>query len=62
MDRIRTSIITMSNITSEEQSYQAWRTLLVYTSITPCLMHNSRGRKGTVFVPKHGKKSCKGTD
>ena len=41
---------------------KAWRTLLVYTSVTPCLMHDSRSRKGTVFVPKHGKKTCKGTD
>ena len=40
---------------------KAWRTLLVYTSVTPCLMHDSRSRKGTVFVPKHGKKTCKGT-
>ena len=40
----------------------AWRTLLVYTSVKPCLMHDSRSRKGTVIVPKHGKKTCKGTD
>ena len=43
-------------------SSRAWRTLLVYTSVTPCLMHDSRSRKGTVFVPKHGKKTCQGTD
>ena len=42
--------------------YLAWRTLLVYTSVTPCLTHDSRSRKGTVFVPKHAKKTCKGTD
>ena len=41
---------------------EAWRTLLVYTSVTPCLMHDSLSRKGTVFVPKHGKKTCQGTD
>ena len=41
---------------------KAWCTLLVYTSVTPCLMHDSRSRKGTVFVPKHGKKTCKATD
>ena len=40
----------------------AWRTLLVYTNVTPCLMHDSRSRKGTVFVPKQGEKTCKGTD
>ena len=40
----------------------AWRTLLVYTNVTPCLMHDSRSRKGTVFLPRHGKKTCKGTD
>ena len=40
---------------------RAWRTLLVFMSVTPCLMHDSRSRKGTVFVPKHGKKTCKGT-
>ena len=40
----------------------AWRTLLVYRRVKPCLMHNSHSRKGTVFVPKHGKKTCKGTD
>ena len=38
---------------------RAWRTLLVYTSVTACLMHDSRSRKGTVFVPKHGKKHAK---
>ena len=43
-------------------SSRAWRTLLVYTSVTPCFMHNSRSRKSTGFVPKHGKKTCKGTD
>ena len=41
---------------------EAWCTLLVYMSVTPCLTHDSRSRKGTVFVPKHGKKTCKGTD
>ena len=40
----------------------AWHTLLVYTSITPSFMHDSRSRKGTGFVPKHRKKTCKGTD
>ena len=39
-----------------EKIVMAWRTLLVYTSVTPCLMHDSCSRKGTVFVPKHGKK------
>ena len=43
-------------------SSRAWHTLLVYTSVTLCLMHDSRSRKGTVFVPKHGKKTCQGTD
>ena len=38
--------------------YVAWRTLLVYTSVTPCLLPDSRSRQGTVFVPKHGKKTC----
>ena len=47
---------------SGRKSLWAWRTLQVYTSVTPCLMHDSRSRKGTVFVPKHGKKTCKGTD
>ena len=45
-----------------EKIVMAWRTLLVYTGVTPCLMHDSCSRKGTVFVPKHGKKTCKGTD
>ena len=36
-----------------------WCTLLVYTSVTPYIMHDSRSRKGTGFVPKHGKKHAK---
>ena len=47
---------------NEMKNITAWRTLLVYTSVTPCLTHHSRSRRGTVFVPKHGKKTCKGTD
>ena len=43
---------------TEAKKHKAWRMLLVYTSVTPCLMHDSRSRKGTVFVPKHGKKTC----
>ena len=31
----------------------------MYTSVTPFLMHDSRSRKGMVFVPKHGKKHAK---
>ena len=37
----------------------AWRMLLVYTSVTPCLMLDWRSRKGTVFVLKQGKKHAK---
>ena len=55
--------LTTASIKKKEITiHLAWRTLLVYTSVTPCLMHDSRTRKGTVFVPKHGKKTCKGTD
>ena len=49
-------------LVTKPTTQEAWRTLPVYTSVTPCLTHDSRSRKGTVFVPKHGKKTCKGTD
>ena len=59
-DRLQAACLT--EIKKSKIALKAWRTLLVYTSVTPCLMYDSRSRKGTVFVPKHGKKTCKGTD
>ena len=53
-------IISIEGLAAQKLSIVvASRTLLVYTSVTPCLMHNLCSRKGTVFVLKHGKKHAK---
>ena len=52
----------MGSVKEAAEEGFAHATGVQYTSVTPCLMHDSRSKKGTVFVPKQGKKTCKGTD